>query len=344
MTDQVREGTSGLEPAREVVHDHASGVLSALDRAVVAAVPAGGNWRDLPEDFPSRRIEQIRRTAAAGQGSRSTYYGRLRWDRPSYTISTYITRPGNGCFIHPEAARLLTAREAARLQTFPDRWRFSGTLRQRAMQIGNAVPPLLAYQVAEQIAPGLAADLFAGAGGLSLGLQLAGHEVVAAVDHDEAALSAYERNAGHGALLADLAEKSERRVALKELRRVAGGTLDLLAGGPPCQGFSTAGPCLADDPRNRLLHAFVDAVEEVRPRVALMENVPALGQSRGRRQLHEVRHRLHAVGYKTDVALLHAEAYGVPQRRRRLLLLASRDRLPDWPRPWMKLEQPRFPA
>src|SRR5688500_4174595 len=100
-----------------MIRDHIAGRLSDLDRAVVAHVPPGGNWRDLPPDFPSKRVEQIRRSAAAGEGSRSTYYGRLRPDRPSYTISTYFNRPGNGCFIHPEADRLITVREAARLQS-----------------------------------------------------------------------------------------------------------------------------------------------------------------------------------------------------------------------------------
>lgn len=109
-----------------MIYDHAAGALSDLDREIVAAVPAGGNWRDLPETFASKRVEQIRRSAARGEGSRSTYYGRLRWDRPAYTISTYFNRPGNGCFIHPDAPRLLTVREAARLQSFPDAYRFFG--------------------------------------------------------------------------------------------------------------------------------------------------------------------------------------------------------------------------
>ena len=87
------------------VDSHTSGTLSDLDRAVVAAVPPGGDWRNLPVDFPSQRVQQIRAGAANGGGSRSTYYGRLREDRPAYTINTFITRPGNGCFIHPIANR-----------------------------------------------------------------------------------------------------------------------------------------------------------------------------------------------------------------------------------------------
>jgi DNA (cytosine-5)-methyltransferase 1 len=330
--------------ATAVVRDHVSGSLSALDKMVVQAVPPGGNWRDLPEDFPSARIRQIRASAAAGMGSRSTYYGRLEWDRPSYTISTYITRPGNGCFIHPDAPRLLTVREAARLQTFPDDWRFQGTLRQRAMQIGNAVPPLLAYQIARQLPQGSAVDLFAGVGGLSSGLHAAGHQVVLAVDYDEKAVEAYQDNMRHESLARDLSDPAEIKVVIKEIRKAAGGSPDLIAGGPPCQGFSTAGPCLADDPRNRLLGAFVEAVEVLRPRTALMENVQALGQSRGRKQLEEVISRLRNAGYSTATALLHAEAYGVPQRRRRFFLMASRGATPAWPHPWLRLETPAFPG
>src|SRR5665648_607474 len=98
-----------------MILDHVAGRLSELDREVVDAVPPGGNWRDLPSGFGSKRVDQIRESAARGEGSRSTYYGRLRWDRPAYTISTYFSRPGNGCFIHPESPRLITVREAARL-------------------------------------------------------------------------------------------------------------------------------------------------------------------------------------------------------------------------------------
>lgn len=64
------------------VDSHTSGTLSDVDRIVVTSVPPGGNWRDLPDDFPSQRVRQIRHGAANGGGSRSTYYGRLRNDRP----------------------------------------------------------------------------------------------------------------------------------------------------------------------------------------------------------------------------------------------------------------------
>src|SRR3989337_428252 len=107
-----------------MISDHYAARLSKLDLAMVEAIPAGGNWRDIPQTIISQRLKQMRVNSSNGGGSRSTYYGRLQWDRPAYTVSTYFNRPGNGCFIHPSVDRLITVREAARLQSFPDRYHF----------------------------------------------------------------------------------------------------------------------------------------------------------------------------------------------------------------------------
>lgn len=325
------------------VFDHVSGRLSDLDAEVVRHVPPGGNWRDLPEDFPSARVRQIRESAARGEGSRSTYYGRLAWNRPSYTISTYLTRPGNGCFIHPEEARLLTLREAARLQGFPDAVRFHGSLRQRATQIGNAIPPLLAYHLGATSSPGTAVDLFSGAGGFGLGLTWAGHDLIASVDNDEQACRTHELALpGHPVLRADLSEDYAFLAAMDRIKRELGGRrLDVLAGGPPCQGFSTAGPCLVDDPRNHLVLAFLRAIERLEPSRVLFENVPAL-RWRGRAFLDELMSRLNLLGYQVQVRILHAEAYGLPQLRRRLVVQACRGTTPAWPEPTHVLSDPCF--
>jgi DNA (cytosine-5)-methyltransferase 1 len=329
-----------------MIHDHVAGGLSELDQAVVRAVPPGGNWRNLPADFASKRVDQIRESAARGEGSRSTYYGRLRWDRPSYTISTYFNRPGNGCFIHPSAPRLITVREAARLQSFPDSFRFYGEGRSRFVQVGNAVPPLMAYQLAQVLPRGQVVDVFAGVGGLSLGFEWAGFPVIAAADNDQAASRAYQLNRQQDdvSILADLGDSHEHSVAMKEIERRAGreGVL-LVAGGPPCQGFSTAGDCRLDDLRNHLVFGFVAAVERLKPAMALMENVPQLAYRRGRAILTEIRRALHALGYETSVIIAHTEAYGVPQLRRRLFLLAGRGMPLTWPRPWLQVMAPAHP-
>lgn len=326
-----------------MITNHVAGRLSALDEQVIRAVPPGGNWRDLPDDFASKRIEQIRASAARGEGSRSTYYGRLQWDRPSYTISTYFNRPGNGCFIHPAAPRLITVREAARLQSFPDQFHFVGSGRRPLIQVGNAVPPLLAFQIAQMYEPGSVVDLFSGVGGLSLGFEWAGFELVAASDNDVAANEALRANGCRRrdpVLEADLSDAAQHSAAMREIKKRVSGRLDVLIGGSPCQGFSTAGFGRMDDPRNKLLLAFIAAVEQLRPRTVIMENVPALMWRRRLPFLLDIIRRLEVLGYLVSAKILHAEGYGVPQVRRRLFVAGSVDGEAVWPQPWRRILEP----
>lgn len=325
------------------VDSHVSGKLSDLDRRIVETVPPGGNWKDLPHDFPSQRIAQIRYGSRNGGGSRSTYYGRLRWDRPAYTINTFMTRPGNGCFIHPEAARLITAREAARLQTFPDSATFVGPLRARATQVGNAVPPLVAYHLARTLPTGTVADLFCGAGGLSLGFELAGHELVGAADVDKHAVTAARTNTTNPGTVEvlDLTDDEALRGFVSRVATRTPSGLSALVGGPPCQGFSTAGPCRVSDPRNGLVRTFLKAVRLMEPAIVVMENVPAL-MWRGQQLLDELLDELAHLGYNPEIALLHAEAYGVPQLRRRLIIMAPFDGPARWPAPTHAILDPAF--
>lgn len=158
-----------------MVFNHYASSLSDLDMQIIRCVPPGGNWKNIPESVPSQRLAQIRESYKAGKGSRSTYYGRLRPELPAYTINTYFNRPGNGCNMHYDQDRTLSQREAARFQSFPDSFEFIGSLGAINNQIGNAVPPLLAYQIAKEIPyKGQFVDLFCGAGGLALGFIWAG--------------------------------------------------------------------------------------------------------------------------------------------------------------------------
>ncbi|NQU87409.1 MAG: DNA cytosine methyltransferase, partial [Mariniphaga sp.] len=104
------------------IYNHIAPKFSELERDMVKNIPPGGNWQNIPESVPSKRLEQIRKS-----GGRTTYYGRLRNDKPSYTISTYFNRIGNGCHIHPEQERLISIREGARLQSFKDSFIFYGS-------------------------------------------------------------------------------------------------------------------------------------------------------------------------------------------------------------------------
>ena len=320
-----------LAPGCEtLVTDHYAAPLSALDLQMILSVPPGGNWRNIPPTIHSDRLVQIRATAASGQGSRSTYYGRLQWEKPAYTISTYINRPGNGCHIHPAADRLITVREAARLQSFPDSFQFRGRIRSRQTQVGNAVPPLLAYQLAKFIPVGKCVDAFCGAGGMALGLQWAGFECIAAVDNDSSALESFQTNISDQAVIdANLADRSSYGQALDTIReRLGKSSLELLVGGPPCQGFSTAGNNSRVDERNQLVWAFLRLVEDLNPSFVLMENVPALAWKGRNALLKMLLGRLASSGYATATMIAHAEGYGVPQLRRRLFLFAWRSSSP----------------
>lgn len=138
----VRDAIGDMPLECDGRNDHTTTALAAVNRARIAAVPPGGNWKDLPAELLPPRFWRYRMTDQNGT------YARLRWDRPAYTITC---RSGNvtcGAFTHPEADRALSVREAARIQTFPDDFRFVGNVSDRYRQIGNAVPPLLAEAVA----------------------------------------------------------------------------------------------------------------------------------------------------------------------------------------------------
>ena len=169
-----------------------------------------------------------------------------------------------------------------------------------------------------------AIDLFAGCGGLTLGLRLAGFRVVGAIEKDALAAESYRVNHPETRMWrADITSLSPRDLAVAlNLRR---GDLDLLSACPPCQGFSRLrtgnGTREVDDPRNDLAFEFVRFVDEFRPKAAIMENVP--GMMRDTR-LAGIMDKLGQLGYAPSAQTFDAADYGVPQRRRRMILLAGR--------------------
>lgn len=317
------EATDGHEVDQTIsLFNHVTAKLSDLDLEMVKSVKPGGNWNDIPLKTAkkSKRLMQIRNS-----GGRTTYYGRLRPDLPSYTINTYFNRPGNGTFIHPERNRLISIREAARLQSFSDDFRFYGSLSSQYKQIGNAVPPLLARAIGSMIPASRAVDLFCGAGGMSNGLIQAGHKVIAAADVNNHMLETYGENHNQTkSVKSDFTKNKDITETIQSIEgSLAGKTLGLLAAGPPCQGFSTAGKRKDDDPRNSLLFAALKIVDTLCPEHILIENVLGLKWMKGGDILGSFMQHLESLGYAASWHKLYAEQFGVPQRRRRIFVLAS---------------------
>ena len=165
-------------------------------------------------------------------------------------------------------------------------------------------------------------SLFAGAGGCSLGFKRVGYDIVYALDVDSAAVATYLRNfPGTPCDTADIREVDWQ--ALMKRLDLAQGELDMLIGGPPCQGFSTAGMRFWDDPRNALLRSYVAAIAHLRPKWFLMENVEGLLTSKNGDYVFEAAKAFVELGYTVRIEKVYAHEYGVPQRRKRVLVIGN---------------------
>ncbi|WP_286902677.1 DNA cytosine methyltransferase [Vreelandella sedimenti] len=167
-----------------------------------------------------------------------------------------------------------------------------------------------------------AISLFTGAGGMDVGFQNAGFDVVWANDFDKDACGTYRLNYGdhirHGSI-------DDLMPELKELGQTGG--ISCLFGGPPCQGFSVAGKMDAQDPRSKLVWSYMQAVSLVRPAAFVMENVKSLATLDKFRAIREgfIKEAI-KLGYNVDLMVLNSKEFGIPQGRERMFLVGFRDR------------------
>ena len=247
--------------------------------------------------------------------------------------------------------------------SFPHRYRFVGSFTDRRYRIGNSVPPMLMKAIATQInhklwggmaltpypetmkytdileaawqdhlkpkaddAPTVIST-FAGGGGSSLGYSMAGYRELLAVEWDNNAVETFKLNfpeipVYHG----DIAKLSVKEcMKLAELSEV--GELDLFDGSPPCQGFSTAGKRIMNDPRNQLFREYIRLLRGLKPKVFVMENVSGMVKGKMKLVFVEILKELKASGYRVKVKLLNAMYFNVPQSRQRLIFIGVRDDL-----------------
>lgn len=173
-------------------------------------------------------------------------------------------------------------------------------------------------------------DLFCGCGGLSLGFEMAGFDVVLAIDNWEDALVTYRQNHRHSiALNGDLMTLDPRDVE----KEYGLHNISVIIGGPPCQGFSVAGKRIIDDDRNKLYKSFVRFVEHFKPKAFVMENVPNILSIGGGAIKDAIVKDFSELGYKVVYRVLTASDYGVPQNRRRAIFVGLRDKTFDYPIP-----------
>lgn len=188
-------------------------------------------------------------------------------------------------------------------------------------------------------------DLFSGCGGLSLGLSQAGWQGLFAIERAADAFETFranflDKNARHRFQWPDWLEQAAHSIdyvlsghqgELKDLR----GKVDLIAGGPPCQGFSFSGKRNSSDPRNKLFQRYVSFVELINPKFLVLENVPGMNVAHtkrgnktktkpGQTYYDKLRAALGELGYAVDEMILDATNYGVPQRRSRLVVIGIR--------------------
>lgn len=171
-------------------------------------------------------------------------------------------------------------------------------------------------------APGFAIDTFCGAGGLSLGFQAAGIPVAIAFDNNPHAVETYRKNFRHPVLQTEVRQITGK--ALLEACSVRRQDVLVVAGGPPCQGFSVQRRGADEDHRNSLVFELLRLVVELRPPFFLMENVPGLRTRGGQGHLQPFVDRARREGYVVHSKMLNAADYGVPQLRRRLFLVGER--------------------
>ena len=163
----------------------------------------------------------------------------------------------------------------------------------------------------------LVLDLFSGCGGLSFGFEKAGFKIIAGVDNWKDSLVTFEKN-HHDTktILLDLGKFKPEEIANK-----VGNKIDVIIGGPPCQGFSISGKRNPDDPRNNLYRGFVKTVAYFKPEAFVLENVPNLVSMSGGEIKDQIIKDFSGLGYDVKYKILLASDYGVPQNRRRVVFV-----------------------
>lgn len=176
-----------------------------------------------------------------------------------------------------------------------------------------------------------AIDLFCGCGGLSYGFERAGYNILLGIDNDAKALETFELNhKGSKTILADITNITYN----DDIKPLVGDEMiDVVIGGPPCQGMSLSGPRNIDDPRNKLYLSFIRLVKEIQPKAFIIENVPGLVGLFGGQIKDSIIDKFTQIGYSIQYKILCSADYGVPQNRRRVIFVGLKEGVFTYPEP-----------
>ncbi len=175
-------------------------------------------------------------------------------------------------------------------------------------------------------------DLFCGCGGLSCGFERAGYDILIGIDNDAKALETFELNHnGTKSICGDITEITYKK-DIKPL--INNKEIDVIIGGPPCQGMSLSGPRKFDDPRNKLYLSYIRLVEEIKPKAFVIENVPGLVALFGGQIKDSIIKKFFGMGYNIQYKILCAADYGVPQNRKRVVFVGTKKGEFTYPEPF----------
>jgi DNA (cytosine-5)-methyltransferase 1 len=173
----------------------------------------------------------------------------------------------------------------------------------------------------------IAIDLFSGCGGMSLGLEAAGFDIAASVELDPIHALVHHVNFPYSvSICQDINYLNPKKLIAQIKQKGFIGEIDLIAGGPPCQGFSHIGKRQLDDPRNSLVFQYVRIIKDIQPKYFIFENVPGIASGEHRQFLDELIREFKRIGYAIaqPIKILDASLFGAPQKRKRLILIGSR--------------------
>lgn len=167
-----------------------------------------------------------------------------------------------------------------------------------------------------------AIDLFCGCGGLSYGFEQAGVNILLGIDNDDMALRVFEKNHKNAqSICGDITQ-----ITYNDIKKITGSqTIDMIIGGPPCQGMSLSGPRKFDDPRNKLYLSYIRLVGEIGPQAFVIENVPGLISLFGGQIKDNIIRKFKEMGYTVTYKILCAADYGVPQNRKRVIFVGLKN-------------------